>query len=177
MALKKSRNCVSLKIPSARLGRRHCNGCSQMIAWLRRCRIFTTKNSSSNSPRHQSVRRLQQTTWRRLRNSTLRISESRNRHRSSRARWSWREQRHRRVRADWHLAAMGSGERAGKRASFNGAVEGNGGRVTVAALYERRTNQCRRSQTAATANLTRLPPPQVRPDEFLVGRERGAASG
>src|SRR6266511_3108657 len=53
--LKRLINCVSSKIPSARLGKRRCNGYLLTIAWRRRCRTFTTKNSSLNLRKLQNV--------------------------------------------------------------------------------------------------------------------------
>src|SRR4030095_9159857 len=90
MELKRLSNCGSLKIPNARSGKRRCNGCSPTIASLRRCRTFTTRNSSLNLPGLQIANRSQPTTWRGSRNSILRISVSRKRLRSSKARWSCR---------------------------------------------------------------------------------------
>ena len=85
--------CDSWKIPSARLGRQHCNGCLPTIAWPRRCRTFTTKSSSLNSRKRRIVRRLQPTIWRgstELYSENFGVEEAR---RSSREQWSCRKKR------------------------------------------------------------------------------------
>jgi aryl-alcohol dehydrogenase-like predicted oxidoreductase len=55
--VKKVEQLRFLENASARLDKQRCNGCSRMIASLRRCRTFTTKNSSSNSQKRPRPRR------------------------------------------------------------------------------------------------------------------------
>src|SRR6266702_1462896 len=90
MESRKLSNCDSLKIPSARLVRRHCYGSSQTIAWLRLCQTFTTKNNWSSSRKRPNVRRSRPTIWQGSPNFIPTTSESKKNRQNSREQWSCR---------------------------------------------------------------------------------------
>src|SRR4029079_653395 len=89
MELKRLRDYAFSKIPSALSGKRRCNGCSPTIAWLRRCRTFTTRNSSLNLPRLRIAHHLRLKPWRKLMAFMPIILALKKQRRSLREQWSY----------------------------------------------------------------------------------------
>src|SRR5439155_6026283 len=150
MGSSKLSNCDFLKIPSARLVRRHCYGCSPTIVSLRLCRTFTTKNNSLNSPGGGNVRRSRSTIWQRSTNFIPATSESKKNQRSSREQWSCRRKpRRHRIRIVGQALGLPKCQRTATEA--------------VALQFWR------------DLNLTRLLPRPARRGGLRVVPERGAA--